>query len=101
MPSFIPWLRCLTLPTHLSPFQSCRWLGTFNTAAEAAMAYDAAAIIKKGAKKARTNFCYRDMGTKAIEGSKEKEKVRTELLSKKVQVSNLPLSSPLSGIQLV
>ncbi len=39
-----------------------RWLGSFGTAYEAGLAYDAAAIVQKG-NKAKTNFAYQDYET--------------------------------------
>ncbi len=39
-----------------------RWLGSFPTAKDAGLAYDAAAIIQKGTK-AKTNFAYEDYET--------------------------------------
>ncbi|EFJ48033.1 pathogenesis-related genes transcriptional activator [Volvox carteri f. nagariensis] len=39
-----------------------RWLGSFGTAHEAGLAYDAAAIVQKGTK-AKTNFSYLDYET--------------------------------------
>ena len=39
-----------------------RWLGSFPTAMEAGLAYDAAAIVQKG-NKAKTNFAYQDQET--------------------------------------
>lgn len=46
-----------------------RWLGSFNTAHEAGLAYDAAAIVQKGTK-AKTNFAYADYETnpRAVRG---------------------------------
>jgi hypothetical protein len=64
------------------------------------MAYDAAAIMQKGAKNSRTNFRYCNTETNFCEGAKNQEKVRKDLLPKKVQVSNVPLSTPFSGTQL-
>lgn len=60
-----------------------RWLGSFDSAAEAAMAYDSAAVAIRGAK-ARTNFGRIDYGALRARHGKDffPENVRKEELSK-------------------
>ncbi|KAL6751822.1 hypothetical protein V8C86DRAFT_647372 [Haematococcus lacustris] len=56
-----------------------RWLGSFSTAHEAGLAYDAAAILQKG-KKAKTNFRYRCMVTMPRDEAELVDVVRYNLL---------------------
>eukprot|EP00798_Chlamydomonas_sp_ICE-L_P002995 gene2995-13007_t len=58
-----------------------RWLGSFSTARDAGMAYDAAAISQKGAN-AKTNNQYKDYASSPRENAATEESVRWDLLSK-------------------
>ena len=75
----------VVLPAYILPsFASChRWLGTFSTADDAGMAYDAAVISQKG-RKAKTNFKYPDFLSIPRSAAETLDGVRWELLDKKV-----------------
>lgn len=42
------------------------WLGTFDTAEEAALAYDLSSVSFSGVERARTNFVYTFLGSRAL-----------------------------------
>eukprot|EP00798_Chlamydomonas_sp_ICE-L_P003003 gene3003-13019_t len=58
-----------------------RWLGSFSTARDAGMAYDAAAISQKGAN-TKTSNQYKDYASSPRENAATEESVRWDLLSK-------------------
>ncbi|GIM13734.1 hypothetical protein Vretimale_16763 [Volvox reticuliferus] len=76
-----------------------RWLGSFGTAHEAGLAYDAAAIVQKGTK-AKTNFSYMDYETNPRAGAETMPHVRWDLLPEEVAQQMAARAVPNKGGRL-
>ncbi|GIL50373.1 hypothetical protein Vafri_6612 [Volvox africanus] len=76
-----------------------RWLGSFGTAHEAGLAYDAAAIVQKGTK-AKTNFSYMDYETNPRPGAETIPHVRWDLLPEEVAQQMAARAVPNKGGRL-